>query len=806
MSRMRLHILWITVLGMSVLSGCTAHFFIEGSALDEQGVYMEAAEMLEKATKGKYQVKAYSALIPIYTELNAHKSALRSLDSLDSVFGLTNEQMFVKAEAHMALEQYELAKDALSQLEKSAKVIARINSINTIHDRQSDSIYFNVRNIDVLNENGNPAQIASAALPHRIKNELYFVVESPRESKQRQGKDTYVDDYTGNRLMDLWKGVIVDTSRYGGTIELIAAPMIKMNTEFHDGIVAYHSGDTTGVLGKTYVRPDETLKETLSRPAGMRIFRPIQLFHTDLVVDSLGNEFWATRDRLPFCDDDYMFAHPALSPDGHILYFTSDMPGGFGGMDIWKSEKINGMWKSPENLGGVVNTTSDEAFPTMRHLDTLYFSSNGHLGFGGLDIVYAHRSNGKEWEEVFDRFPNPINSSRDDFGLQLDPNGVGGIFASDREGIDKLYHFTSYDPELILHIETVHKSDLNPWPDVDAVLELLGTELAEEFITDGVGRWTTKVDRGETYVVQCPSALGYSAKPFVTPEDQTIKEITVIIPIPIVIPMGCMDKEALNYYPEAIVDDGSCKYYVPEPESEPEPELVDEEGVELVLKDKDDPLLATVPLQVLGCTIPHACNFDSNATKNDGSCEYESCLTEIEEIVELKEGDVVELKIYWDLDKYCVRERDRSVIIDFANYLKSYPKLNVLLMSYCDIRATHKYNDVLSQNRANAIKISLIEEGIGADRLTSYGASEMFPIIQCDKNASCTEEGHQTNRRSVANILGSGERVEIHRVKKGDTLYALSKKYDVDYSQIQLWNGLVGYNMRTGQDILIYLP
>jgi len=786
------------MLGLSVLSGCSTHFFIEGSALDEQGVYMEAAVIFEKATKGKYQVEAYTALIPIYTELNAHESALRSLDSLESIFGLTNEQIFVKAEAHMALEQYELAKHALSQLEKSPKVISRINSINTIHDRQSDSIYFNVRNIDVLNENGNAAQIASAALPYRINNELYFVVESPRRFKQRQGKDTYVDDYTGNRLMDLWKGSIVDTSGYGGTIELIAAPMINMNTEFHDGIVAHHSGDTTGVLGKTYVRPDETLKETLSRPAGMRIFRPIQLFHTDLVVDSLGNESWTTRDRLPFCDDDYMFAHPALSPDGHILYFTSDMPGGFGRMDIWMSEKKNGKWNAPENLGGVVNTTSDEAFPTMRHNDTLYFSSNGHLGFGGLDIVYAHRSNGKEWEEVFDRFPNPINSSRDDFGLQLDPHGVGGIFASDREGIDKLYHFTSYDPELILHVETVHKSDLNPWPEVDAVLELLGTEFAEEFITDGIGRWTTTVDRGETYIVQCPSALGYSAKPFPTPEDQTIKEITVVIPIPIVIPMGCMDKEALNYYPEAIVDDGSCEYYVPEPEP------IEEEEVELIIKD--DTILATMTLQVLGCTIPHACNYDPKATKSDGSCEYKSCLTETEEIIELEEGDVVELKISWDLDKYFVRESDISVIKDFANYLKSYPKLNVILMSHCDIRATHKYNDVLSQNRANAIKISLINEGIDADRLTSYGASEMFPIIHCDTNYSCTEEEHQTNRRSVANILRAEERVVIHKVKKGDTLYALSKKYDVNYSKIQLWNALVGYNMRPGQDILIYIP
>ncbi|MDA9835882.1 OmpA family protein [Flavobacteriales bacterium] len=800
MIRLRLNITLITIFCLSVLNGCSTHFFIEGSALEEQGAYMESAVLFEKATKGKYQVEAYSKLIPIYTDLNAHESALRSLDSLASIIRLTNEQLFMKAETHMALEQYDSAKYVLSQLEKSPRVITRINSINTIHDRQADSIYYKVREVKITSVSEDSPKIASAALPHRVNNELYFVVESPRLCRQRKGKDTYIDDYTGNRLMDLWKGTIVDTSGFGGSIELISTPMTDINTEFHDGVVAHHSGDSIGILGKTYVRPDETMKEIISRTAGMRRHMPIQLFHTDLMIDSSDKKFWITRDRLPFCEDDYMYAHPALSPDGNTLYFTSDMLGGFGGMDIWKSEKINGTWKSPENLGGVVNTTSDEAFPTMRHNDTLYFSSNGHLGLGGLDIVYATRSNGNEWEKVFDSFPSPINSSRDDFGLQLDPYGVGGIFASDREGIDGLYHFESYNPELILHVETVHESDLSPWPEVDAVLKLLETEFTEEFITDSIGRWTTTVDRGETYIIQCFSSLGYSAKPFDTPEDQTIREITIIIPLQIVIPMGCMDKEALNYDYEAIVEDGSCQYDVPEPEP------VVEEKVELVVKDKDDPMLETVPLQILGCTIPHACNFNSNATKNDDSCEYESCLTEIEETVELKEGDIVELKIFWDLDKSNIRESDRSVIIDFANYLKSYPKLQVLLMSYCDIRATHKYNDVLSQNRANSIKIALIEEGIDADRLTSFGASEVFPIIYCDTHASCTEEQHQTNRRSVASILSPGEHVLIHRVKKGDTLYALSKKYDVNFSQIQLWNALERYNMRLGQDILIYLP
>ena len=131
---------------------------------------------------------------------------------------------------------------------------------------------------------------------------------------------------------------------------------------------------------------------------------------TDLITDSEGVKHWVTGDRLEFCDDNYMFAHPSLSPDGQTLYFTSDMPGGVGGMDIWKVEREGAGWGVPENLGGIVNTTRDEAFPTMRHNDTLYFSSNGHLGLGGLDIVYATRGANDEWASVNDKLPSPINS------------------------------------------------------------------------------------------------------------------------------------------------------------------------------------------------------------------------------------------------------------------------------------------------------------------------------------------------------------------------------------------------------------
>ena len=99
---------------------------------------------------------------------------------------------------------------------------------------------------------------------------------------------------------------------------------------------------------------------------------------------------------------------------------------------------------------------------------------------------------------------------------------------------------------------------------------------------------------------------------------------------------------------------------------------------------------------------------------------------------------------------------------------------------------------------------ALINEGVPADRLISFGASETFPIISCETVNSCTEEEHQTNRRTVANILRPNERVVIHNVKAGETLYGLAKKHGVSQEEIKLWNALGGPKMRVGQDILIY--
>ena len=402
--------------------------------------------------------------------------------------GLTPEQKFNRAETLMALGRYEEASEMFTEVANLPRASERIAAIQELDERQKDSIYYRVRPVLITSVDPGRARVASAALPHRIADELYFVAESPRRSNQRLGKETFIDDYTGNRLMDLWKGEIIDTSGVLAPIFLNAAPVTELNTEFHDGVVSHRQGSERGVLSKTYIQPEPSVMDKLGAPIGNRIMHAMQLFNAELISNSEGDIWWETGERLWFCDEKYMFAHPALSPDGRTLYFTSDMPGGHGGMDIWSSDLRGGQWGEPENLGKLVNTSGDEAFATMRHSDTLYFSSDGHLGMGGLDVMYASRSGSGPWSELYDDFPNPINSPRDDFGVQLDTDGDGGIFASDREGIDNLYHFSSYAPEIILNVEIVHESDGSPWPGIDAELELVGGDSLISFVSDRKGK------------------------------------------------------------------------------------------------------------------------------------------------------------------------------------------------------------------------------------------------------------------------------------------------------------------------------
>src|SRR5688572_3348882 len=158
-----------------------------------------------------------------------------------------------------------------------------------------------------------------------------------------------------------------------------------------------------------------------------------------------GEDDWEQLKELPFSSNTYSCAHPALSADGRWLVFSSDMPGGFGGMDLYVVERVDGQWMAPVNLGSTINSKGNEAFPFWHESGYLFFSTDGHSGFGGFDFYVTLWSAQKSFKGI-QHLLFPYNSGRDDLGFIVSDDGKSGYFASDRKptkGKDDLYQWSS---------------------------------------------------------------------------------------------------------------------------------------------------------------------------------------------------------------------------------------------------------------------------------------------------------------------------------------------------------------------------
>lgn len=176
-----------------------------------------------------------------------------------------------------------------------------------------------------------------------------------------------------------------------------------------------------------------------------------------MIAASEDGKSWGKLVDFEHNDPDFSIAHPTLSPDGKNLYFVSDKPGGYGGMDIYMCQRNGSKWSLPLNLGEEVNTRGNETFPFIHADGVLYFSSDGHAGLGKFDVFYTSQK-GRIWSKP-QNIGAPINSNGDDLTFIINENKTSGYFASNRYGTkgDDLFYFKYLNPDAIEVVNQVEK-------------------------------------------------------------------------------------------------------------------------------------------------------------------------------------------------------------------------------------------------------------------------------------------------------------------------------------------------------------
>ncbi len=309
-------------------------------------------------------------------------------------------------------------------------------------------------------------------------NSLYFTTTNEKVV------GTNRSEITGMKRSDIW----VSTKNENGVWQRPEAVEGELNTEHEEGICAFS--------------PDgQTMYLTVSRRS------PSSDSTVEIYTSQRSDASWSAPQKFEVIPDTLSaMGHPSVSPDGTYLYFSSDMPGGFGGKDIWRIN-LKERSGSLENLGPQINTPGDEMFPYVRTDSLLYFSSDGHPGFGGLDLFKARlNSTGERWS--VENMGLPMNSAGDDFGITYG-EGESGFFSSnrgDRRGYDHIFSFEL--PEIKVTISgMVLDKDEEPVP--NAVIRIVGSDGSnQKEVARDDGSFRFNLERGVKYVMMA-GAKGY---------------------------------------------------------------------------------------------------------------------------------------------------------------------------------------------------------------------------------------------------------------------------------------------------------
>jgi outer membrane protein OmpA-like peptidoglycan-associated protein len=486
------------------------------------------------------------------------------------------------------------------------------------------------------------------------------------------------------------------------------------HTYSHDGPISFNKDFSKALLTRNFEELDTIARVKYSR--------------LKLILFKKEEGKWIEDVTFNFNDKHFSTGHGVFDVNGNII-FASDRPGGLGGSDLYTVSYTDGKWSVPNNLGKYVNTSSDELFPFVDSNGTMYFSSKGWVGLGGLDVFSANTAGTPNHIGI------PINTSSDDFAFYLDAEAGTGYLSSNRNSHkDQIFKISTpvYDIELEIILTACDKKPIEN-ATIEIKNKLSNTTSSQK--TDKEGKVLLKPRLKDEFEVSYSGNELYASSknlPFKATSEGKFK----------------INLES-NYL-----------------KSNQTITLLDENGKPLVgsliqIKSKDNTVKKantnedgvyswsrTSTESVLTEINCNTVSYEDHMIKLDGS---DCNATQNYRVTMQKMSDEKFVKldlVLYDFDKYFLRTASEKELDKLVQYMKERPELVVELSSHTDCRGTNNYNEVLSQNRAQSCVNYIIKKGIPKDRIIAKGYGEKQLTNKCSDGVNCTEDEHQANRRT----------------------------------------------------------